>query len=170
MFTLPKSRLISSGAAILLAVTVLAGCASSPSGVTQDERGNIIGESTPPIPPTVTEGNPEDGVLPLREDGSTNFSVLTSAYPQGKAFLESFRAIFPEFEEADFSENGGVELQNAKEVCGMVYFEGKPIDMTVSVQKRVAQTFPREATEDEAHAVINAALETVCPEFIDQKI
>lgn len=144
---------------------------SSALGIDQNDTGS---SDTPAIG-IVQEGNPATGELPLREDGSIVYASVTSEYPQGQAFIAAFRAIFTDFGDEHFTDTGDSgtgdnALRSVQEICGSIHFGQEPSDQVRTVALRIGQDFPREPTEAEAVAVINAAIDTVCPEYAELKL
>jgi len=152
-------KMMSLGVAVA-AVFVLAGCA------TNSTRPN----TSSPAPSIAATGDPARGELPVREDGSIKYDEVTMEYAQAETYLEAFRVLFPDFGDEYFVDGGDAALRSVKEVCGSVYYGGVPSEMIDTVSSLIAEDFPRAATDREATFVINAAINTTCPEYFDMKI
>jgi hypothetical protein len=165
-----RSRTIVGLVGVGLAVGLLTACSPTPAPST-----GAISTIPEAYGTTATPADPANGIFSTRNDGSNDYASVTSEYPQGQAFLASFRAIFPDFGEEYFSDTGDAgigdnAMRNLQEICGGVYIGKEPADSIRSTQLRVGQDFPREATEAEARAVINAAIDTTCPEYAAKKV
>lgn len=163
----------------LLMMSVLAtGTVTSCSSNTIEAPYEQDVESQELAPIEMDAGDPAHGVFPIFEDGpkagQTRYGALTFEYPQGKAFVEGFREIFPQFGEDMYERASHYPLRNAQEVCSslqMMHSDSPSRDIRL-IQARIEQDAPvgTVISEEDAISVYNLSINMVCPEFIDRKL
>lgn len=119
----------------------------------------------------ITPGNSAEGILPTRSDGTPRYLDVSIEYPQGIAFVQGFRGIFPNLDEAEYRKGARYPLRNAQEVCGGIQLDlHSPEQLARDVQKRIELQIDQTVTETQANSVYNLAIDTVCPAYIAKKI
>lgn len=175
MVTLPK-RILGVLCAGIVTLTFLSGCSdttskSSPSPVKSNQKmmGEVTAESYGDG--KVTPGNPAKGEFPKRSDGTPRYMDVSIEYPQGAAFVEGFRKIFPHLDENEYRKGAKYPLRNAQEVCGMTQLgSGTPQSLANNARERIKLSINQPVTQDQANAVYNLAIDTVCPAYKAKKL
>jgi hypothetical protein len=161
------------GAAII-SLTLLTGCSSSttsttPSGESKEMMGEVKSDAFGDG--KITPGNPAKGILPQRSDGTPRYLDVSIEYPQGAAFVQGFRQIFPNLDEDEYRKGAKYPLRNAQEVCGSLQLDLKtPQSLANNVRSRVKLSINKEVTQAQANAVYNLAIDSVCPVYADKKL
>lgn len=155
---------------------LVTGTVSSCSSDSATEAPYEQGTESQELTVEMDTGNPSQGIFPLKEDGQPRYSAVTLEYPQGKAFVEGYRAIFPQFGEEEYRKEAHFPLVSAQNSCAGLQM--KPLDPEASasearrIKARIEHNSKTGAIVSEADAiqVFNLAIDTVCPEFIDRKL